>query len=457
MQDSVNDIISRKIDYIANQNNIYHSGKVIKLNEFIVEVTGLEDVFYFEKVFIGNEENIGYVDKIEENKVIISLVRTNGQIAVGDSVIATSEALMAYFSKDFMGMIVDPFGYDKMTGKKINNGTYIPIETPKIGIMDRTDVNRPLETGIAGIDLMFPIGRGQRQLIIGDKKTGKTQICLDTIVNQKDKKVICIYVAIGKTKKELKRLYSQLVEKNAHVYTIIMASFNDDLAPLIKLTPYAALSVAEEFMREGKDVLVCIDDLKKHADACREIALIAEKNTGRDAYPADIFYTHSRLLEKGCQHKDGGSITILPIVETKGGDITDYISTNIISITDGQIVLSDKMFQKGQKPAINFGLSVSRLGGAVQKDSIKMIGSTVRRELLSYLETADVYQLVNEESMSPELRAKLQEGKKIMEALKQPKFSPFSENELINKFKFVIHMPNQDSNKEEVDSDGDII
>ena len=457
MQDSVNDIISRKIDYIANQNNIYHSGKVIKLNEFIVEVTGLEDVFYFEKVFIGNEENIGYVDKIEENKVIISLVRTNGQIAVGDSVIATSEALMSYFSKDSMGMIVDPFGYDKMTGKKINNGTYIPIETPKIGIMDRTDVNRPLETGIAGIDLMFPIGRGQRQLIIGDKKTGKTQICLDTIVNQKDKKVICIYVAIGKTKKELKRLYSQLVEKNAHVYTIIMASFNDDLAPLIKLTPYAALSVAEEFMREGKDVLVCIDDLKKHADACREIALIAEKNTGRDAYPADIFYTHSRLLEKGCQHKDGGSITILPIVETKGGDITDYISTNIISITDGQIVLSDKMFQKGQKPAINFGLSVSRLGGAVQKDSIKMIGSTVRRELLSYLETADVYQLVNEESMSPELRAKLQEGKKIMEALKQPKFSPFSENELINKFKFVIHMPNQDSNKEEVDSDGDII
>lgn len=457
MQDSVNEIISRKIDYIANQNNIYHSGKVIKLNEFIVEVTGLEDVFYFEKVFIGNEENIGYVDKIEENKVVISLVKTNGKITVGDSVIATSEALMSYFSKESMGMIIDPFGYDKMTGKKINNGTLIPIETPKIGIMERSDVNRPLETGIAGIDLMFPIGRGQRQLIIGDKKTGKTQICLDTIVNQKDKKVICIYVAIGKTKKELKRLYSQLVEKNAHLYTIIVAAFNDDLAPLVKLTPYAALSIAEVYMREGKDVLVCIDDLKKHADACREIALIAEKNTGRDAYPADIFYTHSRLLEKGCQHKDGGSITILPIVETKGGDITDYISTNIISITDGQIVLSNKMFQKGQKPAINFGLSVSRLGGAVQKESIKMIGSTVRRELLSYLETADVYQLVNEESMSPELRTKLQEGKKILEALKQPKFSPYTENELINKFKFVIHMPNQSSKDDEATSDGDII
>lgn len=440
MQDSLKNIINQKIDYIANQNNIYHSGKVVKINSFIVEVSGLDDAFYFEKVFIGTEKNVGYVDKIEENRVVISLVKTDGQIKIGDNVITTNEPLNATFSADSFGMIIDPFGYDKMTGKKMKNSHFIPIETPKIGIMDRDTVNRPLETGVAGIDLLFPIGRGQRQLIIGDKKTGKTQILLDTIVNQKDKKVICIYVAIGKTKKELKRLYSQLVKKNAYLYTIIIATFNDDLAPLIKLTPYAALSVAEEFMRQGKDVLVCIDDLKKHADACREIALIAEKNTGRDAYPADIFYTHSRLLEKGGQYKNGGSITILPIVETKGGDITDYISTNIISITDGQIVLSDKMFQKGQKPAINFGLSVSRLGGAVQKQSIKIIGSTVRRELLSYLETADVYQLVNVESMSPELRTKLEDGKKILDALKQPKFSPMSENELINKFKFIVHM-----------------
>jgi len=452
MQENINDIISKKIDYIANRNNIYHSGKVIKINCFIIEVSGLEDAFYFEKVYIGNEENIGYVDKIEENKTIISLVKTNGKIRIGDSVITTSEALQASFSNESLGMIIDPFGYDKMTGKKMNNSYLLPIETPRISLMERSDVNRPLETGIAAIDLMFPIGRGQRQLIIGDKKTGKTQILLDTIVNQKDKNMICIYVAIGKTKKELKRLYSKLVEKNAHTYSIIIATFNDDMPPLIKLTPYAALSIAEAFMRQGKDVLVCIDDLKKHADACREIALIAEKNTGRDAYPADIFYTHSRLLEKGCQHKNGGSITILPVVETKGGDITDYISTNIISITDGQIVLSDKMFQSGQKPAIDFGLSVSRLGGAVQKEQIKVIGSTVRRELLSYLETADVYQLVNVESMSPELRTKLEEGKKILDSLKQPKFSPLSENELINKFKFIVHM---DEFKEEKSQDGE--
>ena len=191
-------------------------------------------------------------------------------------------------------------------------------------------------------------------------------------------------------------------------------------------------------MKEGKDVLVCIDDLKKHADACREIALIAEKNTGREAYPADIFYTHSRLLEKGCQHKNGGSITILPVVETKGGDITDYVSTNIISITDGQIVLSEKNFKKGQKPAVNFGLSVSRLGGAVQKPSIKTVGAVVRRELLSYLETADVYQLVKIDSMSSDLQEKIYRGKKMLELLKQPKFSPRSEQKMIETFGFVM-------------------
>ena len=434
MQENINEVINKKIDLITRKNNIYHTGTVVRINEFVVEATGLEDAFYFEKVFVGDESNIGYVDKIERNKVVISLVKSNGNIKVGDNIITTQEPLEAYFSKDSIGMVVDPFGYDKMSGKKINNSIQIPIETEKIGIMDRTAVKRPLETGIAGIDLMFPIGRGQRQLIIGDKKTGKTQICLDTIVNQKGKNVICIYVAIGKTKKELKNVYAKLVEKGAHAYTVIVAAFNDDLTPLLKLTPYAALSMAEIYLKEGYDVLVVIDDLKKHADACREIALLSDKNTGRDAYPADIFYTHSRLLEKGCQYKNGGSITILPIVETKSGDITDYISTNIISITDGQIVLSEKMFKKGQKPAINFGLSVSRLGGAVQKDSIKILGARVRQELLSYLEVADVYQLVNIEQMSPELREKMKRGKRIMDLLKQPKFSPINEEELLSRF-----------------------
>lgn len=448
MDGNVDNIIDKKIDDIVKRNNIFHLGKVTKINNYIIEASGLDNAFFFEKVIIGSEENIGYIEKIDESKVYISLVKTDGKITVGTPITSTGTPLQALFSLNSMGMIIDPFGMDRMSGRKFNDSKTIEIESPYIPIMDRTPVNRPLETGIAAIDLMFPIGKGQRQLIIGDKKLGKTQICLDTIVNQKGKNVICIYVSIGKTKKELKRLYTKLTEKQANYYTLIVAAFNDDPAPLVKLTPYVALSIAQEFMKEGKDVLVCIDDLKKHADACREIALISEKNTGRDAYPADIFYTHSRLLEKGCQYKSGGSITILPVVETKNGDITDYISTNIISITDGQIVLSDKLFKKGQKPAINYGLSVSRLGGAVQRDDIKKIGAAVRRKLLSYLETADVYQLVNIESLSDELQDKLYKGQELMRLLNQRKFSPISQDRLVELFGYIVGMGESTAVKE---------
>ena len=437
MDGNIENIIDKKIDDIVKKNNIYHIGKVVKINNYIIEATGLEDVFFFEKVYIKDESNIGYVDKIEEDKVVIALVKTTGDIRINDPITASGEALQSSYSKNAMGMIIDPFGNDKMSGKKFNDSKQIPIESPYIPIMKRTPVNRPLETGIAAIDLMFPIGRGQRQLIIGDKKTGKTQILLDTIANQKNKNVICIYVAIGKTKKEVKRVFTKLTEKQTNSYTLIVAAFNDDPVPLIKLTPYVALSIAKEYMMEGFDVLVCIDDLKTHADACREMALIAEKNTGRDAYPADIFYIHSRLLEKGCQYENGASITILPTVQTKGGDITDYISTNIISITDGQIVLSEKLFKKGQKPAINFGLSVSRLGGAVQSPDIKKVGAVVRREVLSYLETSDVYQLVNVESLSDELQSKIFKGQKLLGLLNQRKFSPMSQEKLIADFGYV--------------------
>ena len=448
MDGNVNSVIDKRIEEIVKRNNIFHLGKVTKINNYIIEASGLDDAFFFEKVIIGSEENIGYIEKIDESKVYISLVKTDGNITIGTPITSTGEPLQALFSMNSMGMIIDPFGLDRMSGRKFNDSKVIDIESPYIPIMDRTPVNRPLETGIAAIDLMFPIGKGQRQLIIGDKKLGKTQLCLDTIVNQKGKDVYCIYVSIGKTKKELKRLYTKLTEKQANHYTLIVAAFNDDPAPLVKLTPYVALSIAQEFMKEGKDVLVCIDDLKKHADACREIALISEKNTGRDAYPADIFYTHSRLLEKGCQYKSGGSITILPVVETKSGDITDYISTNIISITDGQIVLSDKLFKKGQKPAINYGLSVSRLGGAVQRDDIKKIGSAVRRKLLSYLETADVYQLVNIESLSDELQDKLYKGQELMRLLNQRKFSPISQDRLVELFGYTVGMGESTAVKE---------
>ncbi len=452
MDGNVEAIIDKKIDDIVKNNNIYHTGRVTKVNEYIIEASGLEDCFYFEKVYIGESQSVGFVDKIEENKIIVSIVKVNDRIRVGDSIINSGEVLTTYFSESSLGMVIDPFGADKMTGRIFNNSTNIAIETPAIPLMKRTSVNRPLETGIMSIDLMFPIGKGQRQLIIGDKKTGKTQILLDTIVNQKNKNVICVYVAIGKTKNEIKRMYSKLVEYGANQYTVIVAAFNDDPTPLVKLTPYVGVSIAEEFMKKGYDVLVCIDDLKKHADACREIALMSGKNSGREAYPADIFYSHSRLLEKGGQYDNGASITILPIVETRGGDITDYISTNIISITDGQIVLSDKLFAKGQKPAINFGLSVSRLGSAVQNPAIRKTGSVVRQELLSYLETADVYQLVNPNAMSPELREKTLQGKKLLDTFKQPKFSPVDSEKFNTIFDFIINKP-ETKVDEEVDID----
>lgn len=411
-------------------------GKIINIKEFIVEIIGLESVSFYEKINISNKA-LGYVTKINANSVIVAILLKKEEIVIGDIAYQTNEEFMGEFSLDSVGRITNIFGTDLLTGMKYKNIMQLHFEEDNIPIMDRTNVNRPLLTGIVGIDLIYPIGKGQRQLVIGDKKTGKTQICLDTIVNQKDKGVFCIYVAIGKTKKEVKEIYYELMKRNALEYTIIVSAFNDDLAPVLVLTPYYALSIAKKLMESGNDVLVVIDDLKRHADAYREISLISGKSPGRDAYPSDIFYLHSRLLEKGCQHKNGGSISIIPIVETRGGDITDYISTNIISITDGQIVLSTKNFQKGEKPAINYGLSVSRLGGAVQTKPMKELGANVRRLLLNYLETRDVYELANTDEMSDELKLKLFRGKKILEQLIQKKYSPISEEEIIIKFDFL--------------------
>ena len=424
-------------DKIETSNNIYETGLVKEVKNFIVEVVGFENVFFHEKINIANKA-IGYVSKIENNYVVVSLTSILLPIACNDSAYRTNEVYKGKYSKDAIGRIIDIFGIDKLTGNVFQNVVKVDIETPPIPIMDRTSVKRPLLTGIAGIDLIYPIGKGQRQLIIGDKKTGKTQLCLDTIANQIGKRVLCIYVAIGKTKKEVKEIYYELLKRKAMNYTVIITAFNDDLAPVISLTPYYALSVAQNYMQRGYDVCVFLDDLKKHADAYREISLLSNVTPGRDAYPSDVFYLHSRLLEKGCQYKNGASITIFPVMETRGGDITDYISTNIISITDGQIVLSSKNFKKGIKPAIDYGLSVSRLGGSVQEISVRKIGTLVRQKLLSYLETKEMYELANVDEMAPELKEKIFEGQKILDGLIQYKYSPISEEELINKFKGIV-------------------
>ena len=425
--------LNESIDNIKNNNNVYTAGKVIKVNEYIIEVSGLNDVSFYEKVNVDDKAN-GYVFGVYPDRVIVALVNVYDVVKPGDIVYGLKKEFKCLFSLDSVGKVIDIFGNDLIAGKKFDNLVEISVENKSTSIMDRGTVNRELLTGITGIDLLYPIGKGQRQLIIGDKKTGKTQLCLDTIVNQKDKNVLCIYVALGKTKKEVKDIYYELTKRGAASYTIIIASFHDELPTRTYLTPYVALSIAETFMAQTYDVLVCIDDLKKHADIYRQISLASKKTPGRDAYPADIFYAHSRLLERGCQHINGGSITILPIVETKGGDITDYISTNIISICDGQIVLSSKNFTKGEKPAIDYGISVSRLGGAVQEPKIKKLGATVRLKLLNYLETKDVYELANTDELSEDLKEKLKEGKKIEMLLRQEKFEPFSSEEILDRF-----------------------
>ena len=435
MDDIWTNNLNDTIDSIKN-NNIYTQGNVIKVNEYNVEITGLDDVSFYEEVNIADKAT-GYVFGIYPDRVIVSLVKIDSEVKPGDMAYALKKEFKCLFSLDSVGKVIDIFGNDLIAGKRFDNLIELSIENPPIPLMDRGPVKRELLTGITGIDLIYPIGKGQRQLIIGDKKTGKTQIVLDAIVNQKDKNVLCIYVALGKTKKEVKDIYYELTKRGAASYTIIVASFHDELPTRTYLTPYVALSIAESFMLQSYDVLVCIDDLKKHADVYRQISLSSKKTPGRDAYPSDIFYTHSRLLEKGCQHKNGGSITILPIVETKAGDITDYISTNIISITDGQIVLNAKNFTKGEKPAIDYGLSVSRLGGNVQTEDMKKVGSKVRINLLSYLDVREIYELANIDEMSVELQNRLKEGQRILDNLRQYKFSPKTKQEMLDSYKFI--------------------
>ena len=437
MSTFIEGLVNSKLRNMKEMKNVYEVGHVVKVRDYILEVTGLESVGFNERVIISNY-SVGYVTAIKKNSVMVAVLQRANAIYVGDEVVTTGYDFCAMYSRAAIGHIIDIFGNDRLLDEKFEQLKPLPIETEPIPIMERGPVERPLYTGIAGIDLIYPIGFGQRQLIIGDKKSGKTQIALDTIINQKDKNVICIYVAINKTKKNIKELYDNLMKKGAMEYTMIVASFSEDEPPVAYFTPYVAMSIAELYMREGQDVLVVLDDLKSHANIHREISLLAGKVPGRDAYPPDIFYTHSRLLEKGCQHKDGGSITVLPIVETKGGDITDYISTNIISITDGQLVLSRKNFEKGQKPAIDYTLSVSRLGGAVQDSDMKKLGAKVRQRFVSYLETKEVYELANTDEMSQEMQARLAEGHRIEERLLQYKFSPRNKNEIIHMFEEAI-------------------
>ena len=406
-------------------------GVVISSADGIVQVEGMDKAVYGEIVTFENGAK-GMVESVDPGKLGIMLFDGAETVGVGTLVTRSGKRAGIPVGDGFLGRVIDPLG-EPIDGKgPVNAEGYNPIEKQAPGILERQSVDTPLHTGILAIDSMFPIGRGQRELIIGDRQTGKTSIATDAILNQKDTGVLCIYVAIGQKASSIARVAEDLKKHGAMSYTTIVAATASDSAPLQYIAPYAGTALAEYFMSKGKSVLIVYDDLSKHAVAYRAISLLLRRSPGREAYPGDVFYLHSRLLERSCRMRDdlgGGSITALPIVETQAGDVSAYIPTNVISITDGQIFLESALFNAGNRPAVNVGLSVSRVGGAAQTKAMKKANSTLRIELAQYKDMESFAQFSSD--LDAETRRQLEHGKALTEMLKQPLYQPKSDAEQV--------------------------
>ena len=406
-------------------------GVVISSGDGIVQVEGMDRAVYGEIVTFENGAK-GMVESVEPEKLGIMLFDGAETVGVGTLVTRSGKRAGIPVGDAFLGRVIDPLG-EPIDGKgPIEAEGYNPIEKQAPGILERQSVDTPLHTGILAIDSMFPIGRGQRELIIGDRQTGKTSIATDAILNQKDTGVLCIYVAIGQKASSIARVTEDLRKHGAMEYTTVVAATASDSAPLQYIAPYAGTALAEYFMSKGKSVLIVYDDLSKHAVAYRAISLLLRRSPGREAYPGDVFYLHSRLLERSCRMRDdlgGGSITALPIVETQAGDVSAYIPTNVISITDGQIFLESALFNAGNRPAVNVGLSVSRVGGAAQTKAMKKAIANLRIELAQYKDMESFAQFSSD--LDAETRRQLQHGKALMEMLKQPLYQPKSDAEQV--------------------------
>ncbi len=401
-------------------------GTVETVGDGIVTVSGLDQAMYGEIVLFDNGVK-GMVQNITEDGIGVILFDTEGNIGEGSSVTSTGKKAGIPVSDSYLGRVVNALGEAIDDGAPISANSYRAIEQPAPGIVDRKPVTVPMQTGILAIDAMFPIGRGQRELIIGDRQTGKTSIALDTILNQKGQNTICIYVAIGQKASTIANLYNELKEHGAMDYTIIVSSTASDPAPLQYIAPYSATSLGEYFMYNGQDVLIIYDDLSKHAVAYRTISLLLGRSPGREAYPGDVFYLHSRLLERSARLSDakgGGSMTALPIIETQDGDVSAYIPTNVISITDGQIFLESDLFFEGQRPAVNVGLSVSRVGGAAQTKAMKKAAGSLRIDLAQYREMQVFTQFAAD--LDDATKQQLAQGGVLMELLKQPLGHPLT-------------------------------
>ena len=414
-------------------------GVVIASADGIVQVEGMDRAVYGEIVTFENGAK-GMVESVEPGRLGIMLFDGAESVGVGTLVTRSGKRAGIPVGEKFLGRVIDPLG-EPIDGKgPIESVGYNPIEKQAPGILERQSVDTPLHTGILAIDSMFPIGRGQRELIIGDRQTGKTSIATDAILNQKDTGVLCIYVAIGQKASSIARVAGDLKKHGAMDYTTIVAATASDSAPLQYIAPYAGTALAEYFMAQGKSVLIVYDDLSKHAVAYRAISLLLRRSPGREAYPGDVFYLHSRLLERSCRMRDdlgGGSITALPIVETQAGDVSAYIPTNVISITDGQIFLESALFNAGNRPAVNVGLSVSRVGGAAQTKAMKKANANLRIELAQYKDMESFAQFSSD--LDAETRRQLEHGKALMEMLKQPLYQPKSDAEQVVTLTLASH------------------
>ncbi|ERK53538.1 F0F1 ATP synthase subunit alpha [Leptotrichia wadei] len=437
--EEISKVIRSEIENYKSSLDISNTGTVLEVGDGIARIYGLSDAMAGELLEFENG-TIGMALNLEESNIgAVVFGKTQG-IKEGSIVKGLGKVAEVPAGKELLGRVVDALG-NPIDGKgSITADKYMPIERQASGIIARKPVTQPMQTGIKAIDGMLPIGKGQRELIIGDRQTGKTAITIDAIINQKNNNVICIYVAIGQKRSTVAQIYKKLEEVGALEYTIIVAATASESASLQYLAPYSGVAMGEYFMDEGKDVLIVYDDLSKHAVAYREMSLLLKRPPGREAYPGDIFYLHSRLLERAAKLSDklgGGSITALPIVETQAGDISAYIPTNVISITDGQIFLETDLFNSGFRPAINAGVSVSRVGGSAQIKAMKQVASKVKLELAQYNELLAFAQFGSD--LDKATRDQLNRGSKIMEVLKQPQYSPYKVEEQVISFYCVTN------------------
>ena len=426
--DEISSIIKSKIENYELQTEISNTGTVLEVGDGIARVYGLQNVMANELVqFSDGHNTLGIAMNLEEDNVGVVILGDFTNVKEGTIVKTTGKIASVPVGDGLIGRIIDP------TGKPLDGkGDYPysktrPIERIAPGIVTRKSVHEPLQTGLTSIDALTPIGRGQRELIIGDRQTGKTAIAIDTIINQKGKDVICIYVAIGQKASTVAHLAKTLEDHGAMDYTIIVSSTASESAPIQYIAPFAGVAIGEEFMEQGKAVLIVYDDLSKHAQSYRAMSLLLKRPPGREAYPGDVFYLHSRLLERAVKLNDelgGGSITALPIIETQAGDVSAYIPTNVISITDGQIFLESNMFNSGIRPAINAGISVSRVGGAAQTKAIKQVAGKLRLDLAQFRELEAFAQFASD--LDASTKKQLLRGQKLTEVLKQPQYAPLS-------------------------------